>query len=73
MTAPIDAPLIVTRILDQDASFLRFVEQRGLVPGSPVRIESRDAAADSVALCGEGGVTMSMGARAASKVLVRPA
>jgi DtxR family Mn-dependent transcriptional regulator len=73
MAAPMDTPLVVTRILDQDASFLRFVEQRGIVPGNGVRIESRDAAADSVALRGEDGDVTTIGARAASKVLVRPA
>lgn len=72
MAAPIDVPLVVTRILDQDASFLRFVEQQGLVPGEPVRIESRDAAADAVAL-NAGGTRTTIGARAASKVLVRRA
>ena len=71
-TAPIGVPLVVARILDQDASFLRFVEQRGLVPGEPVRIESRDASADAVALDAAGTRT-TIGARAASKVLVRRA
>ncbi len=73
MSAPIDAPLVIARILDQDASFLRFVEQRGLVPGQPVRIDSRDAAADAVALSTESGGLITIGARAATKVLVRPA
>jgi DtxR family Mn-dependent transcriptional regulator len=73
MAAPIGTPLTVTRILDQDASFLRFVEERGLVPGRPVRIESRDSDADAVALRGDSGDLITIGARAASKVLVRPA
>ena len=73
LTAPIGTPLLVARILDQDASFLRFVEQQGLVPGHRVTIESRDAAADSVAVRRETGDLVTIGARAASKVLVRPA
>lgn len=73
LTAPTGAALIVTRILDQDASFLRFVEQQGLVPGRAVTIERRDTAADSVALRGDAGGLITIGARAASKVLVRPA
>jgi DtxR family Mn-dependent transcriptional regulator len=73
MSAPIDVPLVVARILDQEASFLRFVEQRGLVPGRPVRIASRDAAADAVALSTESDGLVTIGARAATKVLVRPA
>lgn len=71
MNAPIGEPLVVARILDQDASFLRFVEQRGLVPGQPVSIEARDAAADAVELRGQSGDVTTIGARAASKVLVR--
>lgn len=73
LAAPIGVPLVVTRILDQDASFLRFIEQRGLVPGRGLRIESRDTAADSVALTGDSGDTTTIGTRAASKVLVKPA
>ena len=73
LTAPIGAPLIVTRIIDQDAPFLRFVEQRGLMPGTSLEIQGRDEAADSVALRNDAGQITTIGARAASKVLVRPA
>jgi hypothetical protein len=62
----------VTRVIDQDAAFLHFVEQRQLMPGQPVTIEHRETAADSVSLrVGSGSITV--GAKAASKVLVRPA
>ena len=71
MTAPTNAPLVVTRILDQDASFLRFVEARGLVPGSRVRIDSRDGVADAVAVSHDDGTLTTIGTRAATKVLVR--
>lgn len=73
LTAPIDTDLVVTRIIDQDASFLRFAEQQGLMPGRRVRIQLRDAAADSVALVNDQGTATTIGARAASKVQVRPA
>ena len=73
LTAPMSAPLVVTRIIDQDASFLRFVEQQGLMPGRSVEIQARDAAADSVARRKDAGLVTTIGARAASKVLVRPA
>jgi len=73
MTAPLGVPLIVTRVLDQEASFLRFVEQCGLVPGRAVLIQKRDGAADAVALTIDGGAVTTIGARAATKVLVRPA
>ena len=71
MTAPVRVPLVVTRVIDQDASFLRFVEQHELVPGRQARIESRDPASDAVHLTGESGRQTTIGARAAAKVLVR--
>jgi DtxR family Mn-dependent transcriptional regulator len=71
--APIGVPLVVTRIIDQDASFLRFVEQHGLMPGRSIRIESRDGAADAVAIVNDAGQVTTIGARAASKVLARTA
>jgi DtxR family Mn-dependent transcriptional regulator len=71
-TAPTETPLVVTRVIDQDAEFLRFVEQRGLVPGSEVVIESRDPAADAVVVRLDGGAEASIGSRAATKVLVAP-
>jgi DtxR family Mn-dependent transcriptional regulator len=70
LTCPLDTKVTVTRIIDQDASFLRFVEQQGLMPGRPVEIQTRDAAADSVALKNDAGAVTTIGARAASKVLV---
>lgn len=71
LSAPLKASMIVTRIIDQDAEFLRFVEHQRLMPGQPVTVEHRDTASDAVRLkVGHGEVTI--GARAASKVLVRP-
>ncbi|HTK27943.1 MAG TPA: metal-dependent transcriptional regulator [Vicinamibacterales bacterium] len=70
LTCPIDTPLRVTRITDQDPAFLRFIENHGLKPGEPVEVEERDAAADSVRLRGRDGRTITMGTRAASKLLV---
>ena len=70
LTCPLDMPLRVTRVSDQDPAFLRFIESNGLKPGQGIEVESRDAAADSVRLRMAGGATMTIGARAASKVLV---
>ena len=70
LTCPLDTPLRVTRVADQDPAFLRFIESNGLKPGQGIAVESRDAAADSVRLRVAGGATMTIGARAASKVLV---
>ena len=69
LTCPIDTALKVSRIADQDPAFLRFIEQNDLKPGEPVRVQSRDTAADAVVLRGRER-TLTIGARAASKLLV---
>jgi DtxR family Mn-dependent transcriptional regulator len=69
LTCPINTSLRVTRIADQDPAFLRFIEQNNLKPGQPVAVAARDAAADSVVLRVRDR-TLTIGARAASKLLV---
>jgi len=70
LTCPVNTPLRVTRIADQDPSFLRFIEHNALKPGQPVEVETRDAAADSVMLRRGNEGRLTIGARAASKLLV---
>jgi len=70
LTCPVNTPLRVTRIADQDPSFLRFIEHNALKPGQPVEVEIRDAAADSVMLRRGNEGRLTIGARAASKLLV---
>jgi DtxR family Mn-dependent transcriptional regulator len=70
MTSPVNTPLVVTRVTDQEADFLRFIEQRNLKPGQKLTIESRDPASDSVSIRSESGQRTTIGTRAASKVLV---
>jgi DtxR family Mn-dependent transcriptional regulator len=70
LTCPLDTPVTVTRIVDQDKAFLRFIESHGLKPGQSIRVEARDAASDSVRLRGRGDQSITIGARAASKLLV---
>jgi len=70
LTCPIKTPLTVTRIVDQDPAFLRFIEKNDLKPGQSVEVETRDAEADSVLLRGSDRRTITIGARAASKLLV---
>jgi DtxR family Mn-dependent transcriptional regulator len=72
LTAPLRRDLVVTRVTAQDAEFLRFVEQRDLKPGQKLEIEARDPASDSVTVRSESGQRTTIGARAASKVLVNP-
>ena len=69
--APLETELVIARVIDQDSEFLRFAEQRGLMPGSTVVIESRDPMADSVRVRSNGPDSTTIGTKAASKVLVR--
>lgn len=62
----------VTRIVDQEPEFLRFVEEHGLVPGRAITVGSRDDRADSVTIRCEDGTVTTVGTRTAAKVLVRP-
>jgi DtxR family transcriptional regulator, Mn-dependent transcriptional regulator len=73
LTSPLGTPLVVTRVTDQDSEFLRFIEQRGLKPGHHIDIEARDPASDSVTIVSDSGHRTTIGARAASKILVLPA
>ena len=70
LAAPMGTALVIERVVDQDAEFLRFVERQHLVPGTEVVIEARDAAADFVQLRGKSGESTTVGTRAASKLLV---
>ena len=65
-------PQTVVRVGDQSAEFLRLLEDRGLVPGSRIVVDSRSETADNVELSNGEGTQVSLGFRAASKVFVRP-
>jgi DtxR family Mn-dependent transcriptional regulator len=71
LTAPLDVPLVVTRVMDQDPGFLRFVEHHQLMPGCVITIETREGTSDAVRLRGQSGDRVSIGSRAAAKVLAR--
>jgi DtxR family transcriptional regulator, Mn-dependent transcriptional regulator len=71
-SAPLNVPLVVQRVVDQDGDFLRFIEERRLMPGSDVTVEARDPAADSLHVRSGAGDATAVGLRAASKVLVSP-
>ena len=73
LTCPTGTPLRVTRIADQDPAFLRFIERNDLKPGQIVEVDARDTAADAVRLQVRGGASITIGARAASKLLVETA
>jgi DtxR family Mn-dependent transcriptional regulator len=70
LTCPIRRRLVVTRVTDQDAAFLRFIEQHHLMPGEEIEVEARDEVSDSVQLRGRADQRITIGMRAASKVRV---
>jgi DtxR family Mn-dependent transcriptional regulator len=71
LTAPVGRALVVTRVLDQSAEFLRFVERHGLVPGNRVIIDTRDPQADAIRLRAGARKPTVVGAGAGGKILVR--
>jgi DtxR family Mn-dependent transcriptional regulator len=70
LTCPLQTPVMVTRVTDQDAAFLRFIEQHSLKPGQSIVVEARDEVSDSVSLRGKDDQRITIGMRAASKLLV---
>jgi DtxR family transcriptional regulator, Mn-dependent transcriptional regulator len=70
LTCPVGRQLKVMRITDQDPVFLQFIEDNDLMPGQAVEVEARDAAADSVKVRRGKQAAITIGARAASKLLV---
>jgi DtxR family Mn-dependent transcriptional regulator len=59
----------IARIADQDAEFLRYATDRGLLPGADVLVEEVDPVGESVRLT-VGGLSMTLGRSAAAKILV---
>ena len=70
LDCPLDTPVTITRVTDQGAPFLRFIEDSHLKPGETIQVEARDAVADSVRVRGRDEQRMTIGTRAASKLLV---
>ncbi len=71
LTCPLNTPVRVTRVIDQDRAFLRFIEGHDLKPGESIEVEARDAASDSVRVRGKNDRRITIGTRAASKLLVQ--
>jgi DtxR family Mn-dependent transcriptional regulator len=71
LTCPLHTRVIVRRVIDQDKMFLRFIERHNLKPGESIEVEERDNAADSVRVRGSDDRRITIGTRAASKLLVQ--
>ena len=72
LTCPLDTPVVLSRVTDQDAAFLRFLESHDLTPGQSLRVAVRDEAADHVQVCIASDRAVMIGMRAAAKLLVAP-
>jgi len=70
LSCPIGQRVVMARVTDQDAAFLRFVARHGLKPGEVIEVEARDEAADAVSVRVRDAALVTIGARAASKLLV---
>ena len=71
LTCPLRTRVTISRVIDQDKSFLRFIESHHLKPGELIEVEARDAASDSVRVKGKDNQRITIGTRAASKLLVQ--
>lgn len=71
LSCPLQTPVVVTRVADQNPAFLHFVEDNRLKPGQSIEVQTRDAQSDSVSVVRSGGDRVVIGARAASKLFVR--
>jgi DtxR family transcriptional regulator, Mn-dependent transcriptional regulator len=73
LTCDVGKPVTIARISDQDRAFLQFAEKHELRPGDTLQVEDRSAEGDSVRLRVRNNRRLTIGARAASKVLVHAA
>ena len=64
-------PLAVARIVDQDPTFLQFVDLHGLAPGAEVVVAQHSTAADAVVIDRPGQPPVTLGSTAAAKIMVR--
>ena len=65
--------LVIIRVTDQDGKFLLFAEREGLVPGTRIRVDRRDDDADAFAITVGDNRSLTLGAAAATKILVSAA
>src|SRR4051812_29504745 len=63
LTCPMHTLVTVARVMDQDKTFLRFIEGHHLKPGESLQVEHRDAASDSVTVRGKHDQRITIGTR----------
>jgi len=67
------AAMEIARVADQDPAFLQFAERNGLTPGVALSLTDRDEHADSVTIRLRDKSSVTLGGKAAAKILVRAA
>ncbi|MDP6112139.1 MAG: metal-dependent transcriptional regulator [Planctomycetota bacterium] len=67
---PLGEVVRIARVIDQDVEFLRFMDKHHLKPGAKVTVENKDTIADAVTLKSDGKPALTLGSKAASKILV---
>ena len=71
LTCPLGTVLVLSRVINQDGEFLRFLEGNELTPGQSICVENRDNAADHVLVRRVGSrESVVIGMRAAATLLV---
>jgi len=70
LLCPLEKSFQVARVIDQNPEFLQLVEREGLKPGSRLEVLSRSEPADTIVVRRGDGKELSLGFRAASKILV---
>ncbi len=65
-----DKRVRIARIDDQEEAFLKFAAEKGLTPGTQIKVHSRNDAADSVTIELPTGAALTLGTHAADKILV---
>ncbi len=66
----VGVPHRITRVLDQETAFLKFVDRQGLVPGAAVTVDKRETVSEAVKIRIGGREEVSLGLAAAAKILV---
>ncbi|MFT5122346.1 MAG: DtxR family Mn-dependent transcriptional regulator [Kiritimatiellia bacterium] len=65
-----DEAVRISRIVNQEPEFLRFIERSGLTPGSEITIDTLDDLAGSLTLTRKDGESLNLGLKAAASILV---
>ena len=70
MECPTGRQLAIQRVLDQEASFLKFAMNNGLTPGANIQVVERNPIAEAITILLDKGRQLSLGAKVAEKILV---